>query len=59
MLARLLRDDAGSSAAEYAIILAVIGAAIALAAYGLGVAISFGVTRSADCVSQKTASACS
>jgi pilus assembly protein Flp/PilA len=31
-----LRDDSGASAAEYALILAIIGSAIALAAIGLG-----------------------
>jgi pilus assembly protein Flp/PilA len=35
-----LRNDRGASAAEYALILAVIGGAIALAAIGLGVSIS-------------------
>lgn len=37
---RMLNDNSGASAAEYALILAVIGAAIAVAAYGLGTAIS-------------------
>ena len=32
----MLRDDLGASAAEYALILAIIGGAIALAAIGLG-----------------------
>lgn len=31
-----LRDDSGASAAEYALILAIIGSAIAVAAIGLG-----------------------
>ena len=36
----LLRDDSGASAAEYALILAIIGSALALAAIGLGNTIS-------------------
>ena len=32
----LLRDDSGASAAEYALILAIVGSALALAAVGLG-----------------------
>jgi len=39
-LKRYLRGDAGSTAAEYALILAIIGAAVAVATVGLGVAIS-------------------
>ena len=34
-----IRDEAGASAAEYALILAVVGAGIALAAFNLGEAI--------------------
>ena len=36
----LLRDDSGASAAEYALILAIVGSALALAAIGLGNTIS-------------------
>lgn len=32
----MLRDEAGASAAEYALILAIVGSALAVAAYGLG-----------------------
>ncbi len=35
-----LRDESGASAAEYALILAVVGAGIAVAAYNLGGAVS-------------------
>lgn len=34
-----IRDESGASAAEYALILAVVGAGIAAAAFGLGQAI--------------------
>ena len=33
---RMLKDESGASAAEYALILAIVGAAIALAASALG-----------------------
>ena len=46
----LLRDDSGASAAEYALILAIIGGAIALAAIGLGSAVSGSMNRAANCV---------
>jgi pilus assembly protein Flp/PilA len=38
-LVQFLRDESGASAAEYALILAIVGAAIVLAAQGLGSAI--------------------
>ena len=37
---KLMRDDSGASAAEYALILAIVGSALALAAIGLGNTIS-------------------
>ena len=36
---KMLKDDSGASAAEYALILAIIGSVIAIAALGLGEAI--------------------
>lgn len=36
----MLRDDAGASAAEYALILAIVGSALAIAAIGLGNAVA-------------------
>ena len=36
----MLRDEAGASAAEYALILAIVGSALAVAAIGLGGTIS-------------------
>jgi pilus assembly protein Flp/PilA len=47
---RLLRDDAGASAAEYALILAIVGTAIAAAALSLGDAISTSMTGAAECI---------
>ena len=49
-LMNLLNDEAGASAAEYALILAIIGGAIALAAIGLGNAVSGSMNRAANCV---------
>ena len=48
---KMLRDESGASAAEYALILAIIGGAIALAAVGLGTAVSGSMNRAAACVS--------
>ena len=39
MFKNFLRDESGASAAEYALILAVVGAGIAFAAYSLGEAV--------------------
>ncbi len=46
----MLRDDSGASAAEYALILAIIGAAIAIAAIALGNAIAGAMNHAANCV---------
>lgn len=47
---RMLRDDRGASAAEYALILAIIGAVIALAALALSDAIGNAMTEAAECI---------
>ena len=47
----MLRDDSGASAAEYALFLAIIGAAIALAAIALGQAVATAMNRASNCVS--------
>ncbi len=52
-----LRDDSGASAAEYALILAIVGAGIALASVTLGGAISTAMTDAATCISD-TSAAC-
>ena len=46
-----LRDDSGASAAEYALILAIVGTGIALAAVGLGDAISGAMDTATNCIS--------
>lgn len=46
----MLRDQSGASAAEYALILAIVGSAIALAAIGLGGAVSNSMNRASNCI---------
>lgn len=49
-LIKMLRDDSGASAAEYALILAIIGTGIAVASIALGGAISGAMDDASDCV---------
>ena len=49
-LVRLLDDRSGATAAEYAIILAIIGTVIVLAALALGAAITTSFTHSTACI---------
>jgi pilus assembly protein Flp/PilA len=51
----LLKDDSGAAAAEYALILAIVGAGIAVAALALGTTISASMNTSATCISSKGA----
>jgi len=46
----MLRDDSGASAAEYALILAIIGGAIAVAAVLLGGAIAGAMNKAKTCI---------
>lgn len=46
IISRMARDDGGASAAEYALILGIVGAALAVAAMGLGGSISDSVNGS-------------
>ena len=48
---KMLRDESGASAAEYALILAIVGSAIALAAIFLGGTISSSINEAATCIS--------
>jgi pilus assembly protein Flp/PilA len=48
---RLLADKSGASAAEYALILAIVGAAIAFAAFSLGTTIANAMNGAADLIS--------
>jgi len=49
-----LKDESGASAAEYALILAIVGAGIAVAAGALGTAISTAVDNAAKSISGTT-----
>lgn len=53
----LWNDESGASAAEYALILAIVGSAIALAALGLGNAISTRVNKAANCIAATNSTA--
>jgi pilus assembly protein Flp/PilA len=54
----MLRDDRGASAAEYALILAIIGAVIAIAALTLSNAIGNAMNNTASCIENPTSSTC-
>jgi pilus assembly protein Flp/PilA len=47
---KMLKDESGASAAEYALILAIVGGAIALAALALGSAVSGSMNRATACI---------
>ena len=53
-----LNNEDGASAAEYALILAIVGAAIAAAAIFLGQTIASAVNSAASCISSKGTSGC-
>ncbi len=52
---RMMKDQSGASAAEYALILAIVGSAIAIAAVTLGGAISNSMNRATTCINTSTA----
>jgi pilus assembly protein Flp/PilA len=54
----MLRDKRGASAAEYALILAIIGAVIAIAALTLSSAIGTAMNDTASCISNPVATNC-
>lgn len=54
----MLRNKRGASAAEYALILAIIGAVIAIAALGLADAIGNAMDDTAACINNPTSSVC-
>lgn len=49
-----LSDEGGASAAEYALILAIVGTGIGLSAITLGAAIGGSVAAAAECMDNKT-----
>ena len=54
----MLKDEAGASAAEYALILAVIGSVIAIAALTLSTAIGGAMTNTAECINTPNSTVC-
>jgi pilus assembly protein Flp/PilA len=54
----MLRDDSGASAAEYALILAIVGSALAIAAIGLGNTISNSMNTQAERIADCQDGAC-
>ncbi|MEZ5687553.1 MAG: Flp family type IVb pilin [Caenibius sp.] len=57
-LTSFVKDESGASAAEYALILAIIGTGIAVAAIGLGDAISGAMVSATDCINTPNATNC-
>lgn len=54
----LWNDESGASAAEYALILAIVGSVIAIAAIGLSDAIGNAMENAADCINTPTSANC-
>lgn len=54
----LLADESGASAAEYALILAIVGTGIALAAFTLGGAIKDAMNTATNCINNAQATGC-
>jgi len=54
----MIRDDSGASAAEYALILAIVGSGIAIAALVLGGAIGNAMNSASNCINLATSAAC-
>ena len=52
---KLMKDQSGASAAEYALILAIVGGAIALAAVALGGSISGAMNKAGNCINAGSA----
>jgi pilus assembly protein Flp/PilA len=55
---RMLKDQSGASAAEYALILAIVGGAIALAALALGATIANSMNRASNCITTPGSGTC-
>lgn len=53
-LKNFVRDESGASAAEYALILAIVGTGIALAAWNLGDAVRGAMSDATTCISGTT-----
>jgi len=53
-----LKDESGASAAEYALILAIVGAGIAGAMVALGTVINTAITHAGDCITNPNGAGC-
>lgn len=53
----LWNDQSGASAAEYALILAIVGTGIAVAAFTLGTSISNAMDKASNCISRAPSNA--
>ena len=51
-------DTSGASAAEYALILAIVGTGIAVAAFALGGSISNAMNKASNCITTPSATGC-
>ena len=58
IIKNLWNDTNGASAAEYALILAIVGTGIAIAAWTLGDSISTAMDRASNCVTASTNTGC-
>lgn len=56
---KMLKDDSGASAAEYALILAIVGTGIALAALYLGSQIGGAMNSAGGCINNPSSGTCS
>lgn len=54
---KMLKDESGASAAEYALILAIIGGAIAVAAVSLGNSVKNGMNKASNCINSTSTDA--
>ena len=57
-LASFLKDESGASAAEYALILAIVGLGIVVAAQNLGTAIGNAMNKAGNCINSPTTANC-
>jgi pilus assembly protein Flp/PilA len=57
-LIKMLRDESGASAAEYALILAIVGTGIAIAALILGGAIGNAMNSASNCINSPNSTSC-
>ena len=55
---KLFRDESGASGAEYALLLAIIGTALAIAAFALGETIGNAMNNTSECIAGATSAAC-